>query len=415
MQRVTDPSVATALPPVNSTGSPGYFTDGDTTGGVSATIVTQDWLNGVQEELVGLVEGVGETPSMTTLTQVAQAIRRYAGGNVTTVDASTTLTADNAGLVLVNASAGNVVITMPAVAGAGGIRLPFAFMRTDESVNTVTVETASTDTIWPSGTSSISVAGLGQLTLIGNGSSQWLNSGRSAPGPVVSLTAAATLTAANNGALVEQSAPSTITTTMPTPVGNPGLRYRFFANGEAQILETPAGGFDGPAGSGAATLTVPNGQIVVLVSDGSNWVVSGNYAALNGNAAQPFNCAPNSNPNSAVTLAQMLGPMAAYASAAGNADTVTASVSFTAPGPGLLLGWGAKNVSNANSTVGDVDQLYINGVQVANDATQASASHFASVRISAGGAVSAEYTASYGLAFTAWVQLIYIPIITSAT
>ncbi len=51
------------------------------------------------------------------------------GNNVTTVTANATLTAENSGLVLVNAAPGDVVINLPAAASAGGSALHFRFVQ----------------------------------------------------------------------------------------------------------------------------------------------------------------------------------------------------------------------------------------------------------------------------------------------
>lgn len=95
------------------------------------------------------------------------------GANVTTVTASGTLTVYNAGLILVNAATGNIVITMPAVSGVNGVPLPFNFVRTDSSSNSVTVTAAGTDKFWPTNSASLSIAADGSLFTTGDGISLW--------------------------------------------------------------------------------------------------------------------------------------------------------------------------------------------------------------------------------------------------
>ena len=51
------------------------FTDGDPVNGVEATVATDDFLNGLQEEVLGIIEGAGVTPDSADLGQV-EAIRR---------------------------------------------------------------------------------------------------------------------------------------------------------------------------------------------------------------------------------------------------------------------------------------------------------------------------------------------------
>lgn len=52
-----------------------FFTEGDPSLGIDATTVTANWLNGVQEELIHILEEGGITPDVATLTQVLEALR----------------------------------------------------------------------------------------------------------------------------------------------------------------------------------------------------------------------------------------------------------------------------------------------------------------------------------------------------
>ena len=54
MKRVANGTQATALPAAAAiSGTPGYFTDGNPGTGPAGTVVDNDWLNGVQESLIG--------------------------------------------------------------------------------------------------------------------------------------------------------------------------------------------------------------------------------------------------------------------------------------------------------------------------------------------------------------------------
>jgi hypothetical protein len=67
-----------------------------------------------------------------------RAVKHVSSGNVTTISSSgTTVTADNAGIVPVNASGGDISMTLPASANANGVPLAYHFVRTDTSANTV--------------------------------------------------------------------------------------------------------------------------------------------------------------------------------------------------------------------------------------------------------------------------------------
>ncbi len=74
MQRIDVSSAAPTLPAPAALGTPGYFTDGDPIAAVPATVVDADWLNLVQEELMGVVTGGNIAPSKTDRGQMLEAI-----------------------------------------------------------------------------------------------------------------------------------------------------------------------------------------------------------------------------------------------------------------------------------------------------------------------------------------------------
>ncbi len=159
-----------------ASGTPQYFTNGNPATSTPATVLPGYWLNGIAEEIVtGLIAGAGITADRNTLTQIMQAVKRVAGGNLSTVTANTTLTADNAGLVLVNAAGGNVALTLPAANGMNGLPMRFAFVRTDTSANTVTITAAGSDTIGPMAATSVTLTAAGDtMQLTSNGSNGWV-------------------------------------------------------------------------------------------------------------------------------------------------------------------------------------------------------------------------------------------------
>jgi hypothetical protein len=115
-------------------------------------MTAEDW-NQWMEELLGPIEGTGIVPSSSNVKQLWQALKRIAGGNVgAVVTASETLTADNAGLVVVNATSGNIVLTLPLSDSAGGVPFNFHIARIDSApANTVTLAFAGTDAMLVSG------------------------------------------------------------------------------------------------------------------------------------------------------------------------------------------------------------------------------------------------------------------------
>jgi hypothetical protein len=76
MFRIDNTTVAGALPAPTPVGTPGYFTDGSAAGGIPATIVSAEFLNMVQEELVNAIQAFGLVPSKSTFNQLAVAMRQ---------------------------------------------------------------------------------------------------------------------------------------------------------------------------------------------------------------------------------------------------------------------------------------------------------------------------------------------------
>ncbi|OZA53014.1 phage tail protein [Polaromonas sp. 17-63-33] len=144
--------------------------------GVEPTDFNAEWCNGVQEEALAIIEGAGIVPDAAVRTQVRQAIKRLTGGNVTTVNFAASpfaLTADHAGLVLVDAAAGNVVINLPA-ANVIAAKLEFSFVRSDATANTVTVNRAGADSFLGGATSFTLTGQGGHRTIAGDATSKWI-------------------------------------------------------------------------------------------------------------------------------------------------------------------------------------------------------------------------------------------------
>ncbi|NID15371.1 hypothetical protein [Luteibacter yeojuensis] len=134
MYQIDNATSVTTPPAPTPAGTPGFFTDGSAVGGVPATVVPAEWLNGVQEELVNAVVAAGLTPSKTAFNQLAAAIRSTSsvvgssrGLRMAVAAASATATLTAAELVVEN-SAGlsfrisnlNQAINL-ASTGAGGM------------------------------------------------------------------------------------------------------------------------------------------------------------------------------------------------------------------------------------------------------------------------------------------------------
>jgi hypothetical protein len=163
----------TGLYSITINGIPSFQAPNPAGGVPQGTELTFPWFNDVQGELLNVAQSTGITPAINTPTQVMQGIKRVAGGNITTITASTTLTPDDAGLVLVSAAAGNVTVVLPPVASAAGIPLYFNLIRADATTNTVTVMSTGSDTLKPFGGNTGYIAPSGELEFVGDGSSTW--------------------------------------------------------------------------------------------------------------------------------------------------------------------------------------------------------------------------------------------------
>ncbi|MGH8423974.1 MAG: tail fiber protein [Pseudomonas fluorescens] len=88
MHRIDVPTAASAPPPRQEPGQPGYFTSGDFVGGVKATVPGADWFNTIQAELSNAVEGAGQALDRDDDSQLLRAIQalirktRYVPGQV---------------------------------------------------------------------------------------------------------------------------------------------------------------------------------------------------------------------------------------------------------------------------------------------------------------------------------------------
>lgn len=172
MQRVTRASAVTVQPArPASPGPAGFFTGGNPGGGVPATVPGYEWFNDVQEELVNAILRSGIALSGGDQQQLIKALDRLFGGGLRTLTANATLTADDAGLLLVDASAGNRTHTLPVAASVGGRPIHLTFVRTDTSANSVTIQRAGADTI--EGLTTISLPPGGRLVLVSDGSAAW--------------------------------------------------------------------------------------------------------------------------------------------------------------------------------------------------------------------------------------------------
>lgn len=172
MHRIDNGTQASSLPTMADAGTPGYFQHG--VSGVS-TIVDQDWANSQQEEPISVVLAAGVSLVKGTLTQLLRAIRRISGAFCTVITSSTTLTADNLGRIVVDASSGAVVLTLPAAnCMSAGLPARLSVYRKDAtSANSVTVALAGSDAFTGSAATSIQIDPGETCNLWSDGAASW--------------------------------------------------------------------------------------------------------------------------------------------------------------------------------------------------------------------------------------------------
>jgi hypothetical protein len=152
MLTTPDHSDAVTSPPAAAPVGPhpkGFYQDCDSATGRAGTIYRAEDFNELIQNLRQVVmsdAAIAGTKGAATM--LRDALRRLYVGNVTSVVATQTLTPDQAGLVIVDATAGNVVLTLPAAASLPGGAPTFQFTRIDTaSANTVRIVPGGTDVI----------------------------------------------------------------------------------------------------------------------------------------------------------------------------------------------------------------------------------------------------------------------------
>jgi hypothetical protein len=219
MQRVTRSSAVATMPPrPASPGAPGWFSQGNPGSGIPATVPGYEWFNGVQAELIAVIERSGLVPDADTLDQVRRSLDRLHGGGVTSVSANVTLTADSAGLVLVDATGGARTITLPAANAANGRPIQFRFVRLDATANAVTIQRAGGDT-FRGGATSVTMPRSSALLIASDGASVWDTLGEHARGRSIGANGWIT----HPGGLIQQWGTATLVSTSAGAGGFGGL------------------------------------------------------------------------------------------------------------------------------------------------------------------------------------------------
>lgn len=166
---------------------------------------------------------------------------------------------------------------------------------------------------------------------------------------------------------------------------------------------------------GAAGLALQGGE---LVAGGVATLVSFVGPLLNGGAlcwvllgstggARQVSAAVASN--HAPRFGQLTPIIQSYTTS-GTATSLNATVSFTAPSKGIVIGWGARNLFQQDSAQ-QLSYLYINGgLPIAQDNSESGVTQFGSLGVSAGQACTVTFTTSTTTqAVSARVLAVFIP------
>lgn len=78
MHRIDHATASPTLPTPAPVGTPGYFTEGNPLAAVAPTVVGADFLNALQEEALGVIEGMGLTPDKGNNGQLLEAVLKAA-------------------------------------------------------------------------------------------------------------------------------------------------------------------------------------------------------------------------------------------------------------------------------------------------------------------------------------------------
>lgn len=104
------------------------FTEGSPTGGIPATVVTDDWLNDVQENIVAVILGSGGTLTKGRANDLLDAIKRLSGSGITgtATSVSGAFQLKLASGVVVQIAYGRVTLNVPNGEGST-VDVPFSF------------------------------------------------------------------------------------------------------------------------------------------------------------------------------------------------------------------------------------------------------------------------------------------------
>ncbi|WP_332762489.1 phage tail protein [Pseudomonas koreensis] len=150
----------------------GRFVDENPVAGTPGSLIPAVWGNSVTQEILSVIGAAGLAASETDTSQLLEAIQLMVGNAspmrsvITRLAASTSLSPQELGLVLLDGSPASLTLTLPAVNAALGVR-DVVVRRVDNSGNRLVVQTSGTDRIRFH--THLSPAGYPFLVLMGSG------------------------------------------------------------------------------------------------------------------------------------------------------------------------------------------------------------------------------------------------------
>lgn len=152
MQRIATSTAVATRPTPSSTGTPGFFTKGSAAAGTPATVVSDDFLNDVQETLLAPIEGTGQTATAGKNDQLLLAIRTLAIPGAYDADLATAIGGYPLNAIVTGTTPGRFYVSTVAnnmtVPGADGASWELLFASPDNGGFTGTDKTSFA---WPAG------------------------------------------------------------------------------------------------------------------------------------------------------------------------------------------------------------------------------------------------------------------------
>ena len=173
--------------------------------------------------------------------------------------------------------------------------------------------------------------------------------------PALATTTTATLTTPSAGLFTKFTGTAPYTVTIPNPVLYTGQSQTFYnATSGTVTVSTPSGVITGPGGGGAATFAVPTQTVIILTSDGTNYILTDNLGGVLTATSGTFTGALTASPANANVAFSPTGTGTVTISPAGalTVNPTTASTINNCSIGASTRSTGAFTTLDANSTVG---------------------------------------------------------------